>query len=525
MSSRVMVPEPLSSSGDSGPFSWKGFCCGKFGPFHFLLLALLVGVTYGVQFIVPAFRADDIIQLQPASNDSQMFLILGRWGYYWIFEQVLDTSSGGIAAGFLGLIIQIYAAILVAKVIGLKSGGAVFFFSALATISVLFAYLFSFDSTRLAYPIGNLLAAGGLYLSFRKHPFLGLLCFAASPGFYQASIQFAIAGALGASLKNVLEDARGFDLAGLVRYAVLIFLGLVLYLVGTQVVYGLLQVDLARSEMELATLLSVENWQRFVRLFSDWSMPFVSGYREEYFSNWIVLPSAVALLGFLYFIGLRTFCRGKLARGLYAIALLLVLLVSPFLLALAAPLREDFPPRTLFVFGLVYGVILALPMERLCTLWREIERERYDGVFRRISLGLGLVGGFILSGHMLAANEYAVDDYLTSQADLMAVNRIIAHIESIGVENGVDFSRPVPIYAYPKTPWRNAGPRGDLPSARHPDHARSWIFSFVDFRFDPIFGWDDRAEESRLKELAKERPVWPHPDSVFVSKGAVVVVF
>ena len=518
------ISYPVSATRVPGG-SWKRFCCGEFSAVHFSLLAFLAFATYGFQFLVPAYRADDIIQMQPASGDSMMFLILGRWGYYWIFEHILDTSSGGFAAGFAGLLIQIIASYLVARVIGLRHGGSIFFFCALTTISVLYAYLFSFDSTRLAYPIGNFLAAAGLFLCFRKHPVLGILCFAASPGFYQASIQIAIAGAVGASLKQTLDGKRGFDLINLVKYALLILAGLVLYLVGTKVIYSALGIHLARSDMDLATLLSMENVERFLRLFSSWSIPFFSGFRVEYFSNWVVVPSGVAVLIFLYFVCLKTFSKRLICRGVYALALLLVLLVSPFLLSLAAPLREVFPPRTLFVFGLVYGVIVALPLEDLIGRWFRATGPVIDRWLKRASCGMAVAAGSLLFGHMLLANEYAVDDHLASQADLMAVNRIISRIETVGAAEGLDFSKPIPIYVYAKTPWRRAGPRGDIRSARHPEHARSWIFSFLDERFEPLFGWSSRVEQSKLKPLAEERPAWPDEESVFIHDGAVVVVF
>ncbi|MGE9290080.1 MAG: glucosyltransferase domain-containing protein [Puniceicoccales bacterium] len=519
--------EPLQQTrtGELPRFSWKAFCCGEFTAFHAFLLILLAFATYGFQFLVPAYRADDIIQMQPASGDSMMFLILGRWGYYWIFQHILDTSSGGVAAGFAGILLQILAAFCVARVIGLRSGGAVFFFCALSTITVLFAYLFSFDSTRLAYPIGNLLAALGLYLCSRKHPVLGVLCFALCPGFYQASIQVAIAGAVGASLKNTLDGKRGFDVGSLVRYALLILVGLILYIVGTKVAYSLLDIHLARSDMELAALFSVENLDRFRRLFFSWSIPFLSGFRVEYFSNWIVVPSGIVVAVFLYFVCLKTFSQRLFCRGGYSLGLFLVLLVSPFLLSLAAPLQELFPPRTLFTFGMVYGILVALPLDDLFRRWGAAVSRTTDRVWQRIStVGVG-IASFLLFGHMLLANEYALDDHLASQSDLMAVNRIISRIEMMGPSEGIDFTRPVPIYVYARSPWQKAGPRGDIKSARHPLHSRSWIFSFVDNRFQPVFGWNHREEEAVLKPLAEQRPVWPDPDSVFVHEGSVVVVF
>lgn len=505
--------------------SWRAFCLGQFSMVHLLFFMVFCFAAYGFQVLVPAFRADDIIQLQPASGDSAMFLLQGRWGYYWIFEHILDTGSGGLGGAFIGITMQFVAAYLLALVIGLRFGGSIFVFCAIATISLHFAFLFSFDSTRLAYPLGNLLAAVGLYLCYRNRPLLGVLFFALAPGFYPASIQVAIAGALGASLKNVLEGSRFFDLGNLLKYALLLLAGLLLYTFGTKFIYSFFDQELIRSELGLGTMFSLGNFDRFVRLFSDWSVPFLTGFRNEYLTNWVVLPSAGLVFCFVYFVGLRTFVRRSFIRGFYSLALLFLLLISPYFLSFAAPLSEVFPPRTLFVFGIVYAVLASLVFENLLKQWSEASGNGIQKTFSKVSGVFASLVGLFLAGHILMANEYALDDHLASQADILAVNRIISRIESVAYAEGVDMSRKIPIYVLAKSGWPLSGPRGDIRSARYPEHAQSWFFSFLDNRFDPVFGWSEREKQHELRPVAENAPIWPHEDSVMVHNGAVIVVF
>ena len=504
---------------------WKGFCCGELSLVHFLFLVLLGFLAYGHQFLSPAFLADDVIQLQPASKDSQMFLQAGRWGYYLVFRYLLDEGSGGLAAGSFGLIFQIYAAYLVASTIRFRNTGATFFFCAFFVVHVFYAHLFAFDSTRLAYPIGNLLAALGLYAGFRRRHVIAIGCFALAPAFYPAAIQIGVAGAVVAVIVGHFRGEPGGGPSDLLRYAFLIFFGLVTYFVSMKVGFKVFEIPpLERSDFEISTLFSVEYFARLERLFLSWSVPFISGFRTTYFTNLVVWPYGIFFLLFAYLVLKTMVIRREIFGGGFLMILFFVLLVSPYLLAFAAPMREEFDPRSLYVFGLVGGAFAAVPFDGVLVQWSRSIGGRWEGFYRILVRVLAVLMMAMLAGNIILANKFSTDDQLASQSDLLAVNRIIYRAEQVAASAGLDARNSIPIHVFVKSSWRQAGPRGDLSSARYPAWSKDWIFRLVDNRFIPLPAWHRAIIGEELDRLAKSRSAWPHEDSVFVEDGIVVVV-
>jgi hypothetical protein len=122
-------------------------------------------------------------------------------------------------------------------------------------------------------------------------------------------------------------------------------------------------------------------------------------------------------------------------------------------------------------------------------------------------------------GNAVAIDRRALDDYLASQSDILATNRIIGRIESL-LADLPDVPRgEIPIAVVYDRPTV-AGPRGDVGTARSAPWSREWIFHLVDRRFTWVVG----EPYQRCWQAAQSHGEWPARDAVFLHDGIVVVV-
>ncbi|MBY0278639.1 hypothetical protein K2Z84_25175, partial [Candidatus Binatia bacterium] len=135
------------------------------------------------------------------------------------------------------------------------------------------------------------------------------------------------------------------------------------------------------------------------------------------------------------------------------------------------------------------------------------------------AVAAGALLALLVLGNAVAIDRRALDDYLASQSDILATNRIIGRIESL-LADLPDVPRgEIPIAVVYDRPTV-AGPRGDVGTARSAPWSREWIFHLVDRRFTWVVG----EPYQRCWQAAQSHGEWPARDAVFLHDGIVVVV-
>ncbi|MBY0277290.1 glucosyltransferase domain-containing protein, partial [Candidatus Binatia bacterium] len=163
---------------------------GPLTPTAFALAWLLVLVAYGFQGIVPAFNADDVMQMQNP-HDVHAILAQGRWGYAWLFGVVQDSAYLPLLSTAVGALLLCCTAAIAAAVLGFELTVSRFAFVVVASVSAYYGELFSYDSTRVAVPLGNLAAVLGLAWAVRGRRVTGTVVMALAPAFYPAASELA----------------------------------------------------------------------------------------------------------------------------------------------------------------------------------------------------------------------------------------------------------------------------------------------------------------------------------------------
>jgi len=489
---------------------------GEPGPLLALYLAVLAAYLY--QGLVPAFNADDLIQLQEP-EDAGNFLAQGRWGYYLVFAVLQGHSPLPLLATLIGVALMLVMALLAARLMHLRQPAAVAVLVLLASISPYYGGLFSFDSTRIAYPLANLLAVAGLAAlcsERRVHWLAGIALLSLAPAFYPAAIHLAAVVLLARALAELLQCERLSMPWPLLRAAAGLLLGMLLYLLVTQVMRaGFGWPSSARNEIDL--LAAIERRREILCLFSHHSMPFLAGFRCRLPMEPLAIRGAlqtVALLGFLSFNALALWRLWQGGRWRIPAFLLLqfLLLIAPWFLILVSA-GSPFPPRSLYPLALVYAFFLAWQVQQLAPAGGWASRLRLG------LLGIALVGTV---GAAAQINARAFDEYMASRSDLLATNRIISRIETVLANPSPDAPadlRRVPLVVIHDWP-DIAGPTGRVGTSRAQAWSRERIFRFVDRRFEAA---SDAAREAALA-ASEGRSRWPARDSVFLHQGVAVVV-
>lgn len=470
---------------------------------HFLVCLLIAYLCYSSAIILPAFNGDDIIQTQSASGDYQTFAAQGRWGYFLIYGYLLDANPTGPFAFLLGIALLCGAGSMAARTIGATTALSYSSFILISTVSIYFAACFSFDSTRLVYPLSVALAALAVHWMLSRRWLVGTLVFAFAPALFPASVQVGLTILLASSFATLLLEKRTalafrrmvIGSAGMVG-------GLAIYLVLTKLspLWTGIPLD-PRSSIDVLGALA--EYGRFWKILSGHALP--NGVDLLHFnlamrlSIWALIVMLVASVASIASSG------GGWAATLFAALLAVGLFIAPFCLAFASP-NDEFGPRALIAYGFTHATIAALGIEIL--------NERRGSW----ALAPAAVAGCLVLGTSVSLSQTAFDDYLTSRNDFLATNRILTRVEEVAGDAGLSTQGPIPLVVHYEQPFSTA-PTGTPSTARAAPWSREWIFRHIDPRIAPVMG--SRRED--ILRAAGERPQWPRSGSVFVIEGTVVV--
>lgn len=473
---------------------------------------MLVLVAYGFQGTVPAFNADDVMQMQNP-HDVHAILVQGRWGYAWTFGVLQGSSYAPLLSTAVGALLLCATAAIAASVLGLERAVARFAFVVVASVSAYYGELFSYDSTRVAVPLGNLAAVLGLACAIRGRRGVGIAVMALAPAFYPAASELAATVLVAYALQRCAgADERG-PRAALVP-ALCLLLSLVLYAVGTRVVYDALGIELDTARTRLDLLATLRRLPEIGQLLTVHSLPVLAPRDGWYLPGAAAIAASVLGIAYLVTALLGGWQRWG-TRGVAVAALLAAALpVTPYaLLFVSGGGNTQFVPRALYGLAMVHAVWGASLLDRCCGA---VRRSR---AARAAALVVAALLALLVLGNALAIGQRALDDYLASQSDLLATNRIIARIEGVLAETPGAPTAEIPLAVIYDRPTV-AGPRGDIGTARSAPWSREWIFHLVDRRFSWVSGEPYR----RCWEAAQSHGEWPARDAVFLHDGIVVVV-
>ena len=504
-------PDPPKKPQLLGPLT------GSFTPIHFFVILFLVFLAYGYPSTLLSLNADDVIQIQPASNDTTTFLSIGRWGYYFVFDTILKASPGGWIAAFFGSFALCLSGWIMSQECRLKTALSVSLFIGLGAVSLPYVYLFSFDSTRLAYSIGVFISVLAVAL-VRKYRVwsvgLGLALLTAAPSFYPASLQVAVTFIILAAIADFrIATTRKLCLTLLLGGLAVLVAG-VLYSFLNQLFQGLLGVW-PNPRVSFYIPLNLNDIIERILSASDHTLPSFLGYSHGFPKpTWVQWVIWIFGLLFLYSTLRRVNGEDWVPNSGILIILIFGMLVAPMSLSLIAPPQERFPPRTMIAIPIVYAYWIAFPLE-VFSLKQISLRPR---VFVSIFVGLALMPILYFAHSLVFSNTHAYDEFLATQEDLFRVNRITAAVEQKLGEEMKALPNQIPLVVIG---GRNtlAGPRGRVGSARFAGWSREWIFRFTDRRFYPLAG----PERSAIVKRAGSGPTWPHPGSIEIFGETVVV--
>lgn len=492
----------------------KDFLLKSEQPFQYsassmLMLLSLLFVTYGAQALLPAFNADDIIQAQYPS-DAYNFIGQGRWGYFLIYSELQGALPAPVVSSFFGCICLLLSALLAASLLGIKRSYAVFIFVSVASISLYYGKLFSFDSTRLAYPIGNLFAVAGLYAVVRGGKilfFLGLLGLSIAPAFYPASTELAAVIFFGLLIVSLIGDFSEVTVKRLTIAAVSLLFSLILYLLITKALYYFTGwVMGSRADIDLLAVLS--RYNEIICLFSEHSFPFyelAQCQKPQFLGH---LGSFERVSFGLVFVLFNIVCLKSLSgnRKSYVFVFLLaevLLLLSPFGLIFASK-NSVFPVRSLYSVSYVYAFFLAF----LSLYLYERFRSKRDLI---IFFSAGVAFLWVLLAMVDISNK-AFRDYINSQRSLYAVNRVISDIERVLADHEMSAERRISMAII------NNNPR--IGGVTHIPWSRERVYHLLDPRYEPV----TNAERERVLAALGNRPQWPAKGSIYFDQKTLVVV-
>ena len=482
------------------------FIRGRFGINQLFFCLFISFLAYSTMAIMPAFNADDIIQSQPIAEDYITFLASGRWGYYFVYKVIFNANPAGPFAFFTGIALLVYSSFLAATVIGLKNRATIIVFILISTISLYYSSFLSFDSTRVAYPLANVLAIGGLLLFLNRRWFLGVLAFCVAPSLFQASVQVAGAVLVASAIFSALTDSYQVARKTLILGIVGILTGAILYYLISKIIPIYTGVPFSgRSEISLTS--AVWSHGRLLKLFLGHSIP--SGDQMPYFN----LPMKIGIWTFMgcFVSGIFTFANKRtLPKLIFVGVLTFGLLVVPFALAFVS--TAEIGPRGLIAYATIHAVFIAIPLEMAINY----KTLRVTNTFIKFGFTIAMAFLFITS---VQISSSAFDEHLVYRNDFLATNRIIYRIDEIVSNSNISMAGPIPILVRYDKPVSTA-PRGVPSTARDAPWSREWIFRHIDPRFAPVGG----VKRELLIKTAVDRPPWPHPDSVYVQEGVVMVI-
>jgi hypothetical protein len=474
-----------------------------------LAITWAIGVlVYFYQGVIPAFNADDIIQMQ-WPDDTWNFLAHGRWGYYLVFGFIMHSNPAPLFSTLVGTTLIVTTGMIAARILELRLAIATAIYTLISTISIYYGDLFAYHSLRIVPPLGNLLAIAGLFALMRRRLALGVVLLALAPGFYQPASELAAVVLVSWGVRQLLCSDGFAKWPEFLKAAAGLIASLILYAVGTRAAYWALGLPIGdRISMDAFAL--VHRFGEIRQLFLVHSVPFLGQGAERYQPSSVM--GCVMVLGIAFFAYTITAAHraGGTRAAVAALALNLTLLVAPWFLIFASgggPIRTPFSPRSLYALSAVHAIWAATLLLASAARWR-----RAFLTILAVSVGLILTS----AAHI---NELVFEQYLATQSDLFATNRIIARIEELLADTPGAPTDDVPI-AVIYDRWTTSGPRGSIGTARYASWSREFIFRLIDRRFH----WVSPERYKREWQAARTHSEWPARDSVFLDDGVIVVV-
>lgn len=488
MSDSASVPRPMKAI-------WGEVNRHLLGP-----LAVTCLLAYSSFILLPAFNADDIIQSQPVSGDYNTFLAQGRWGYYFIYKVIQDGNPLGPAGMIVGALLLLASSVLASYEMPILHDRARNYFILVSSISLYWAQCFSFDSTRIAYPVSILLAILAYALMRRARYIIAIVCLLVATAIFQASAQVFLTFMSAAALLALCRNAPVREvLKKALKYTACLLISLALYLVSIKLSPLLTNIPLA-SRAAIDPLAAIAASDRISRLLLGHSLP--NGNELPYFT------SVLKALGWMLMIAFSiVVAKSANKKNLFALILFfLLLIISPFILAFVTPL-DEFSPRALIGFSIVAASYSGI------TLDIAIDNVRIKSVTI-----VSIISALYILFTAIQVNAIGFDEYLGSRNDLFATNRIISRIETVIADSNHRFKGPVPIVVRYRNPLTLA-PRGIVGTSRGAPWSKEWIFRMLDPKFIP-------ASQELSNDLLKDAPYvsWPDKNSVYVVKDVVVVL-
>lgn len=486
-----------------------------------------VVMAYAFQGLLPVFNNDDVRQVQ--APETMAMITQGRWLYYVLFNKLLDQNPVPGFSTFLGSACLVGAAWLHARLIGLRHPTAVLVLTTVSSISIYYGYMFDFDSTRIAYPLGNLLSAAGLVLVGRsgiRARLGGVALLGLSPAFYPATVMYQVTLLIAAALFWCVREGCSSTLRRAARCLAAIGAGIVVYRILTTVIYAIVGFELDdRGSLNPFGLR--DNWAAIETIISGNSLPFLApSDTAPYFAPAHSFGVLVIFVLFLAGVVLRRPALNRVQIGFVLVGFT-ALLFSPFFL-IAITETDYYPVRSLYSFAAVYGALLAITFE----CGADVADDGAPAPRARLAAlpahwmptaVLAVAVGFVLVNASLIGQK-SYDQSLAWQSDVAHINRIIYRIDEVladepsGSAIGAASER-IPIVVVGDLPWRT-GPRGQAVRAWLHPWSRENIFALLDSRFVSA----SAQQRERAVEIGGDRDAWPSRESVFVDDGVVVVV-
>ncbi len=485
------------------------------------LLVLLVFIVYLYQGLAPAFNADDVVQVQ-YPEAAYKFLEQGRWGYFLIFGKLFQSNPVPIFATVLGSIMLVLTGIYACQVLGFRRQVSVAVLVAVSSVSVYYGELFSYDSTRIAYPIANLLAIYGFYLTVTGKQVKGILLMSMAPAFYPVAAELVATLFVAFLIVRLADTEKDFSLMKGFFLGMSIIASLMLYALIARLISKFLGFPLGgRTEMDM--LAALHRSTEILSLITKHSFPILSSFGPKLPVSPRIYPLAAELCIFALFVICITFSihmpirTGKKYRVFLLLMLHLGLVIMPFVLIFASK-DAQFPSRSFYSFALVHGFYAAFVLEKLLDggdadiLLNSVRGYTFRGVL--------VLVGFLLFFHAAAINMRAFDEYLASRSEILMANRIYMRIENTIAENPQFTGTNQLKLAVINNKETYMGPRGYWGAAMHTPWSKERIFHFLDRHIVVA----DQAKQEMAQQAALTHGEWPAKDSVFILDDLIVVV-
>lgn len=487
----------------------------RFKSSHILLCLIVCLLAYGSNAWYPTFNADDVIQTQSISGDSASFMGQGRWGYYLIFHFLQGENPSGPFALFIGLSLIFASGLIAADAFGFTNKFTALLFSLVSSVSIYYGHLFIYDSVWIAYPIGIALAtiSANLIINRRRHA-LAVLLLSASPAFYQPAIQIFVALLICKGLLNIPRSGAVKSIQQLAIGALTVLISLAAYIVSTKIASSISGIPLwDRSKVDIVGALV--SYNRLIDLFLNQAFPFRSGIHEYYFPWTFRLITGTAFITCLIaFLNVCFKNHTKIIAILFGVALLMVLSISPFLLAFASPL-DQFGPRSLIAFSSVHAFYICS-----CLYWSETGQAALSNSWRkRFSIAMYALGASLVVISAMQSSKFSYDNTLAWQQDRLTINRMIMRIDDVIQDTSLASQATLKIAVRFDQPV-NSGPRGSIPTARYNNWSKEWVFRLLDTRFAIAA----ETERAAVIQRSLGRPNWPAKGSIYIDDDIIVVV-